>query len=85
MNQRLTEVVYVECEGCGEISNDLTNCTCLYDDEHDIWWCLCPSLEHTLKLLQSFMYAAKTDYKVRAIGKPLTKKLDTPIIPVVED
>ena len=39
-------------------------------------------LEHTVKLLKSLMHPPRTDYRVRAIGKPLTKKLD---IPVVED
>jgi len=45
MNKRLTEVVYVECEGCGLITNDLTGWACLHDDEHNIWYYLCPSCQ----------------------------------------
>jgi len=44
-DNRLTEVVYVECEGCGITSNDLTGWGCLYDDRDDVWYYLCPSCQ----------------------------------------
>ena len=44
-DNRLTEVVYVECEGCGVICSDLTDWACLHDSEHNVWYYLCPSCQ----------------------------------------
>lgn len=42
-DNRLTEVVYVECEECGRISNDLTDWEYVFTDEG--WYYLCPSCQ----------------------------------------
>jgi predicted RNA-binding Zn-ribbon protein involved in translation (DUF1610 family) len=51
-DSRQTEVVYVECEECGLISNDLTDWACLKtdwaclkNDKYDVWYYLCPNCQ----------------------------------------
>jgi hypothetical protein len=44
-DSRQTEVVYVECEGCGLISNDLTDWACLKNDKCGVWYYLCPNCQ----------------------------------------
>ena len=42
MEDRLVEVVLVECCDCGLVSNDLTDWECIYNEIYDVWSYLCP-------------------------------------------
>jgi len=38
----MVEVVNVECLGCGLVSNWVKDWECIYNEEYDYWYYLCP-------------------------------------------